>query len=53
VYPPVPTFPPLPKRIRGDRVREARSQHAPGDWQVWPEPEQPTSTIDDQQPDES
>jgi hypothetical protein len=56
VYPPVSTFPSLPKRIRGDRVREARARHETGDWQAWPdadEPEQTAGTADDQWRDES
>ncbi|WP_405003211.1 hypothetical protein [Kitasatospora purpeofusca] len=54
MYPVIPTIPPLPKRIRGDRFREARARHETGDWQAWPDvngPEQPTA--DDQRQDES
>ncbi|WP_181799404.1 hypothetical protein [Kitasatospora acidiphila] len=56
MHPPIPNFPPLPKRIRGDRVREARARHETGGWQAWPDadvPEPPTATSDDQQRDES
>lgn len=53
MYPPVPTFPALPTRVRGDRVRQARARHETGDWQAWPEPEQPTATDEDQQREES
>ena len=56
MYPPVPTFPPLPRRIRGDHVREARARQESGDWQAWPDtvdPAQPAATADDQRRDES
>ncbi|WP_160311705.1 hypothetical protein [Streptacidiphilus melanogenes] len=56
MYPPVPTFPPLPKRVCGNRVREARARQESGDWQAWPDadaPSQPNTTADDQRQDES
>ena len=56
MYPPIPTSPPLPKRIRSDRVREVRARHESTDWRAWPvadAPKQPTAITDEQRQDES